>query len=358
VRIGLVATTWRGEPSGVGRRLREIATRLASRGHEVVLLAARDPRPLLGRAGSDLQFQRAAVPARPIPLRAVGEVVLLRHAVAAARLDVVGTDHVPTPRFGDVPLLVTVHDLRYAMAFPGAPKLRRLVARAAYQSAVRAADVVVAVSNATAEEIERRLGIPRSRIRVVPNAADHLPLAAPTVRRSYLLYVGHLEPRKNLSTLLRALAHLERGPRLVLVGEGKRREQERLSRFALRLGLSDRIELRGAISDEDLPSLYAGALACVFPSWCEGFDIPLLEAMRCGTAVLASSIPPHREVGGDAALYFDPQDAPGLARRIDEVLENAPLRTRLEAAGGTQAAKYSWDATVGGFLEACAAARA
>lgn len=352
MRIGLLATAWRGEASGAGRRLLEIARRLPERGHDPVLFVPRalPAHPLESSPG--LRFVRLPIPPAPTALRALAQAAILPRAVAEARVDVVATDAVPALRVRDLPLVLTIHDLRAFASYPGAPRLRRRIAGLVYGRAIEAAAAVVAVSNATAEEIERRLGFPRERVRVVPNAADHLGLPPDVPQGRHFLHVGHVEPRKNLSTAVRALARLN-APllRLVLAGAERSREARRLRSLAGSLGLADRLEIRGPVAEGELPRLYAGAVACIFPSWIEGFGIPLLEALRCGAAVFASAIPAHREVAGDAAAFFDPEDPVALADILrgflTEDLEHRGVRER------AQAARFSWDATADGFLDAC-----
>ncbi|HET6201958.1 MAG TPA: glycosyltransferase family 1 protein [Planctomycetota bacterium] len=344
MRVGLAATLVDGPESGAGRRWLALAEALAALGVEVVLFLPERAR----MRPRNVEVAVLPIPSSPTAVRVAAERIHLPRAIRKAGIHLLDTDHYPIP---PVPkgtrLVATVHDLRALADVPGIPLHRRLLARRIYRSSVLRADAVVAVSAFTASEIERRLGIPRDRVAVVPNAADHLmPPAFPPPEADFLLHVGHVEPRKNLGVLVEALSLLGRRgsrPRLLLVGrEGGKGTCLRLRRLAERIGVGDRLEFAGARTDAELPTLYASCLAAVFPSLYEGFGIPLLEAMRCGAPVLASAAGAHADVAGDAALLFDPSDPEELAARIASVAADPGLRARLREAGRRRAAKFSW----------------
>jgi glycosyltransferase involved in cell wall biosynthesis len=164
---------------------------------------------------------------------------------------------------------------------------------------------------------------------------------------SYYLYVGTLQPRKNIPNLLRAFAALVQkedgtaGTSLVLAGK-RGWLYEDLEELADELGLADRVVLTGYVPAEDLAPLLSGAIAYVLPSWYEGFGLPVLEAMRCETPVICSRVASLPEVAGDAALYFDPADVEALARRMRQVLHDATLRRRMVALGRERVRLFSW----------------
>lgn len=291
---------------------------------------------------------RLPIPLSPAPARVAAERFHFPRAAKRSGIALLDTDHYPIPPLPrGVRLVASVHDLRALADLPGIALHRRLLARRIYRSSLARADAIVAVSAFTASEIEGRLGVPRERVSVVPNAADHLRAPeTPPAPGDFLLHVGHLEPRKNLGLLVAALPLLERRglrPRLLLVGrEGTRGTVRRLRDLAARLGVGDLLELPGPRSDSELATLYASCLAAVFPSLYEGFGIPLLEAMRCGAPVLASNAGAHPEVAADAALFFDPRDPEELAARIASVASGGATRERLGEAGRRRAARFSW----------------
>ena len=212
---------------------------------------------------------------------------------------------------------------------------------------------MIAVSEFSADELATHTPIPRARIRVVPNGVD-LERAAPDAvararaaygigDRPYVLWVGTLQPRKNVDLLVEAFRDAIAGSRLphvlVLVGA-----QGWLAPTSPRgRGDDDRVLTPGAIGRPDLTALYAGAELFAFPSVHEGFGLPALEAMAQGTAVLASDIPVFHEVGGDVARFVDPRDVDGWRRALTGLLGEGGEREERGARGPGHAADFSWD---------------
>ncbi len=274
-----------------------------------------------------------------------------------------------------VPAVVTVHDLGYEH-FPAAhPLTRRLYLRWSTRRHARIAAGILADSAATRDDLVALYGARPERIRVVHLAADEIfrpagPAEVAAIRARlglpadarYLLHVGTLQPRKNLGRLLRAFSSIApEDPELHLVlagmpGWGGSDWAGDLER----LGLSDRIHLPGYLPREQLPALYSGALALVLPSLFEGFGLPVLEAMACGTPVACADRSSLPEVAGDAALLFDPLDEAAIAAALRRLRDEAGLRRSLAQAGLLRAAEFSWqrcaDETLD-WLETVAAAR-
>ncbi len=315
--------------------------------------------PGYGPAGN-VTFKRLPLPAAwmtrlwhrarvPVPVEQFTGAVDCYHAL----------DYV-APRVRHARLLVTVHDLSF-LAVPryAEPSLASYLA-GIVPRVVRRADRVLAVSAFTAREVVERLDIPPERVSVVPNGVEgrfrpyppgeRAEARAAVARlvgsadRPYLLAVGTLEPRKNYPTLLRAYARLrEAGLPHALVIAGRQGWQ-----FGPVFDTLQELRLAGDVQfgsppDDLLPALYNAADAVVAPAWYEGFGLSVLEGLACGAPVVASDIPPHREVAGDAAWYADPGDAPAVAEAITAAL-NADDRTRAtrRAIGLGRAATMGW----------------
>jgi glycosyltransferase involved in cell wall biosynthesis len=259
-----------------------------------------------------------------------------------------------------MPLVVTVHDMT-AWLFPDLHTKRTAwLTRLAFRAAQRRGAFFLADSESTAGDLMRIGQVPRDRVAVVPLAADarFRPVDGSAVLtrlgldRPYLLYVGTLEPRKGIESLLDAFAQLvDVDVRLVIAGK-RGWMFEALDAKVASLGLTSRVTFTGFVPDEDLPALISGALAFVYPSVYEGFGLPVLEAMQCGTPVISSDVSSLPEVAGDAALLVTPGDVHGLARAMRQVLSELGLREELRGRGFAQAAKFSWRRTAALTAEA------
>lgn len=257
------------------------------------------------------------------------------------------------------PGVVTVHDLAFVRT-PGAlPPLKRayltLLCRA---SAARAAQII-AVSSQTAEDLQQCFGTPTARITVVYNgvAARFAPRRAEDLQafrqrsgapERYLLYLGTLEPRKNLDLLLRAFARWRqattienRDVKLVLAG-ARGWYYDEIFRNVEALGLTEHVHFPGFVPTEALPGWYAAAEAFVYPSLFEGFGLPVIEAMASGAPVICSRAPGVAEVAGDAAITFAPRDEDALAGALHLVMSQPALRSELRRRGLARAARFSW----------------
>ena len=256
----------------------------------------------------------------------------------------------PLPLRGAV--VVTVHDVA-PLAFPDPRALKafkNLRWRRKYSETARRADVIIADSAFTAQEVHRYLGYPLERTRVALLAADDLAIPSAErdgaalkrlgVEQPFVLAVGAAERRKNLALVTRAMTTVVQSiPSATLVLAGPRGDKGAPETAAPWL------RTLGFVSEEDLATIYRCASALVMPSTYEGFGLPVLEAMRLGTPVIcarASSLP---EVAGEAAIWIDPNDDAGLAASICRVLSDQKLQTRMSAASLSQASRFSWDQT-------------
>jgi glycosyltransferase involved in cell wall biosynthesis len=251
-------------------------------------------------------------------------------------------------------LVVTVHDVAFLVHRELFPIQWRAMYRAGLFRAVRSADAIITVSRHTAEDLVRYRRIDQRRIHVVPLAAS-LPhigsdmeetLARLKIRPPFVLFVGTLEPRKNLVRLVRAYRRaVARGAphALVLAGPIGWGHQQLMRELALEA--PGEIILTGETSQADRDALYRGASVFVYPSLYEGFGLPVLEAMGRGAPCVVSTSSSLPEVAGEAALPVDPRSVAGLTEAIERVINDRELASSLSAAGRKRADRFSWDET-------------
>lgn len=257
-----------------------------------------------------------------------------------------------------IPPIVTIADLTPLVLPEEMPNpSKRMLYRFLNNAAARRSRAVITVSNASRFDLQRLLLVPSEQIFVIPEAADPIFVpAAPAeidrmraslnLPRVYALYVGSNKPHKNLLRLIEAWAYVGTEAVLVIAGVWDNRYPQ-AKRLVHQWGLQDRVLFRHNIPENVLPILISGARIFVFPSVHEGFGLPPLEAMACGTPVVcahASSLP---EVVGDAGYVFDPLSVQDMADAMTRVLDNANLRFQLRAKGLDQAEQFSWERAAG-----------
>jgi glycosyltransferase involved in cell wall biosynthesis len=244
---------------------------------------------------------------------------------AARRDDILHCTTFRGPLRARPPLVVTLHDLAFVRHPQTFPAWHRLSGRALAGPVARGAEAVVAVSAFTKHEAVELLGVPDERIRVVPNGVEEaFGPDGPAAEGDYVLAVGTLEPRKNLTRVVEA-ARLAGVELRVAGGEGWRG-----------VDAPGRV---GFVTDEQLAALYRGARSLVYPSLYEGFGIPVLEAMACGTPVVTSRGGATEETAGGAAVLVDPLDTESIAAGI---VEAERRRDELRAAGLARARQFTW----------------
>ncbi len=269
------------------------------------------------------------------------------------------SDLVPLPRRTGR-IVSTIYDLApEILPAEHNPRLRRLH-QLRNRDIARRSDVVVAISESTKKDVVRFLGVDPDRVEIVyggVSAAFH-PRPAEEVEearvrygldRPYLIFVGTIEPRKNLVRLVRAFARLRKAgvdgePMLVLAGRRGWRWEEVDHEIAT-LGLERHVRQLGYVPEHDLPALLTGALALVYPSLYEGFGFPPLEAMACGTPAIASAVSSIPEVVDGAGVLVDPYREDAITDAIGSVLSDSALRAKLVEAGRRRAALFPWDRT-------------
>lgn len=305
--------------------------------------------------------------------KAFDTALVLSRDVSATGADVfLGTDPqaiARSRRFRTIALLYDLIPLRYSREYL---RRRSLIARAnyAYQlRSTRRADHLLAISEATRRDAIELLGIPASRVSVVPLAVDRdlfSPLAADLARgaveaeygisRPYFFYIGGFDYRKNVAALIRAFGEISDPSGVLLVIAGTLGPLGKELREAVKgTPAAERIRWLGYVPESDLPALYAGSLALVCPSLYEGFGLPVLEAMSCGAPVLTSPLSSLPEVAGDAALYVDPRSPAELAAALRRLAAEPELRAELRERGLERAQRFSWTDTAERVLEVCRA---
>jgi glycosyltransferase involved in cell wall biosynthesis len=267
--------------------------------------------------------------------------------------------------------VVTIHDLGY-LHFPAEhPLATRLLRQYSNRWSARRASKVVAISGTTRDDLVRLDSVDPRRVTVVHHGrapwfrpvADADLIAAIRARydldRPYFLFVGTLQPRKNLERLLAAFdrtAEVRPDLVLALVGAGGW-QPERLEHALARVRARDRVRLLGYVQDDDLPSLLCGSLGLAFPSLYEGFGLPALEAMACGVPVLTSSTSSLPEVVGEAGLLVDPLDVDAIAGGLARLADEPDLRRLLGERGLARAASFTWERSARETLAELHAAR-
>jgi glycosyltransferase involved in cell wall biosynthesis len=266
------------------------------------------------------------------------------------------------PPFSPCPVVVSIHDLSFEH-LPQTFKWRsRKQLRITVRRTARQASQVIALSEHGRNDIVDTYHVSPERISVIPLSAgdqfrpirneDELQRVRQTygINGEYMLSVGAIQPRKNLSRLVAAYARLRHArpevklPKLVLAGKCAWLYDETL-RTIEELQLSDSIILTGYVPESDLPALYSGAICFIYPSYFEGFGLPPLEAMQCGVPVIVGDRTSLPEVVGDAAILVDPFDVDALAAAIESVLRDSDLRTELGVKGLGRAKLFNWRET-------------
>ncbi len=363
MRIGLDARYTSDHFPGIGRYIVGLARGLAELqlGHTLLLLVER------GKAGGryDLEALGHLPGVELVPVTAgpfgPAQHVTLPLLARRLQLDLLHSPYYVRPYLGlPCPSVVTVYDL-IGWRFPRLLSWRgRIFYRAAMNMAVHTATALITISESARADLNHVYQLAPGRLAVTPLAAERRfapqPPAVVTAMRahyalpsSYVLYLGSNKPHKNLERLLRAWERvIEVGAAgetaLVLAGH-QASPQPDLHRFIAERGLAQRVRWLANVADADLPALYSGATVFAFPSYYEGFGLPPLEAMACGTPVLcayASSLP---EVVGEAALTVDPFNVIEMAAGLAQLLRNPGLRDELSRRGQRRARDFSWRRT-------------
>ncbi len=372
VRLGIDITAAVRQGAGIGRFTRELVRALLALGepHHYLLFAATGGLP---RAVWQPRLDYLLQPAREHGLKCEIRLTFvsddwLHRLWHRARLPIpiewlmgrvdlfYEPDFVLPPTLPGTPTLLTVHDLTFIRDPDSAfPKLRRYLNRVVPRS-VRRATHVLADSLATRQDLCELFGVAPEKVTVIYGGVSGCfapvtgaeQLAAVRARYGlghapFVLGLGTLQPRKNYKRLIQAIAGLEcETPELVIAGGKGWLYQDILDEVG-RWGLSGRVRFPGFVDDRDLPALYSAAAVLAYPSLYEGFGLPVLEAMACGTPVITSNVSSLPEVAGEAALMVSPTDVAALREALQRVLTDATLRATMVERGLAQARRFTWE---------------
>ncbi len=272
------------------------------------------------------------------------------------------------PPFCPCPFVVSIHDLSFEHLPQTFKRRSRTQLRLTVRHSARRAARILSLSEHTRGDIVETYGIEPNRIEAIPLAApDHFcrvndKRELQRVRHNYgiegdyILSVGSIQPRKNLARLIKAYAQLrgdcsaDKLPKLVLVGKCAWLYDETL-RALDQVGVKDSVVLTGYVPESDLPAIYSSALCFVYPSYFEGFGLPPLEAMKCGTPVIVGNQTSLPEVVGNAGLTVDPFDVDAIAGAIRRLMNDPALRAELSQKGQERASTFTWRETASRTLQ-------
>jgi glycosyltransferase involved in cell wall biosynthesis len=357
VLLAFDATTIRGNKTGVGYYSARLLERLSAVGgddnpiDEILVLSNRELE--LAEIPRGCRF----VDEGRFPLRAVWMQAVLPFVLERARPDLCHFTNFLGPYFTKAPYVVTFHDMTLELLPQCHTWKKRLLTRALSPQIAKRARLIITPSQSAKRDLSRLFGIPEGKIRAIPHAPDgqfreqrsRKSLArieaSYGVRAPYLLYVGTLEPRKNLTRAMTAFSRISsRYPdlRFYLAGDLGWRSKEFL-RTLEAIPNRDRIARLGYVAEEDLPALYSNAELFVYPSLYEGFGFPVVEAMACGVPVVTSSTSSLAEIAEGAALLVDPHDTGAIAEAMDQALCDREEHERLRIAGLSRVRSFSWE---------------
>ena len=348
----LLSSTASYRSAGVHRYIYHLLTSLPEAGCRVTAFLG----PTSASPNTSIQLRRSRWPTERPLVRVMWEQLAQPWALHQTKAELVHGPVFVGPLLTARPLVITIHDLSF-VRFPHLFRpANRLYLTVLTRASAHKARRVIAVSTHAADETARLLGVRRDKIDIVHHGVDPVfkPLPRDKVEsfrarkglpQRFLLYLGTLEPRKNLVRLVESFSRLRRRDVKLILAGGRGWYDEPVFARVRELGLQDAVLFPGYVPGKELPLWYNAATAFVLPSLYEGFGMPLLEAMASSIPVLASDIEAHREVLGEAALFFDPCDPEGLARRMKELYEDRELRRTLTEKGDARAGRFTWEAS-------------
>ena len=365
MRIGVDYTAAIRQKAGIGRYTREIIKHLAQIDNaNTYVLIAPEPVP---KPSFPPNFEMVKLPLSDRMMTIIWQRLRIPLWVElfTGSLDIFHSPDFVLPPVKAARTILTVHDLSFLrLPWSSAPRLRAYLSKAVPRSAKRA-DFILADSENTRQDVIELLGVPSDKVEVLyagvderfKPTEDYAGISAKyRLPERFILSLGTLEPRKNYERLIEAFALLKEkmGPKdltkLVIVGQ-KGWLYEGIFAAVEKWALQEEVLFPGYVADEDLPALYSAAALFVYPSLYEGFGLPPLEAMACGTPVVASNAPCLPEVLGDAALLVSPYDVEAIASAMEKALFDEELRLQLRERGLQRARLFTWEKSARKLLE-------
>jgi glycosyltransferase involved in cell wall biosynthesis len=360
--IGLEASALHGCKSGVGYYTENLLTNVMQMApeHDYVVFSNRTMQEQWRRVGGETLYDR-----RYFPVRAAWMQAVLPGTLSRVRPNLCHFTNYLAPLNPRCPYVVTIYDMTLFIT-PRFHRFKKLVLdRTLIPHIARRADAIITVSNSARADIVRFLKVPREKIQVITGGVspafspvtDPHRLAAVRAQyglsRPYILYVGTIEPRKNIARLIRAFAMLKsRGlpHKLAIVGQAGWHCEPVFAEVE-RLGLKQDVIFTGYVPFSDLPALYSAAESMAFPSLYEGFGLPVVEAMACGTPVVTSNSSSLMEVADGAALLIDPLSVEEIAQALHRIHFDEDLRDELHQRGISRASEFTWQQSARTTLE-------
>ncbi len=351
MKVAFDGTVLHGPKSGVGYYCEELLKAMLASNHDDQFVVFSHQRLGLDLPSfnGNLKFADSV----RFPVRAFYLHLMLPKVLDAIGPDICHYTNFLAPVSEERPYVVTIHDMGVEVLRNAHPLAKRTYTRRLIPYVARKARLVITNSEYSKWEIVRHLGIPEDHIRVTPLAAS--PEFTPIIvhpASPYFLYVGNLEPRKNLERLIEAFARIPGKEHQLLVAGNRWYHGGAAEQKARSLGLNGRVKFLGYVPRAELPGLFSGATALVYPSLLEGFGLPIVEAMACGTPVITSNNSSMREVAGEAAVLVDPRNVREITDAMARVAEDRNLRKELSAKGIKRAAEFSWTNTAELTLQA------
>jgi len=369
MKIGINALFIRpGWHGGTEVYLRNLLWNLLTVGpdHEFFLFTNKENHNTFSFTQSNIKKILIPIRASLKPLRVLMEQTALPYQASILGLDVIHGPGYTTPAIGSCSRVVTIHDMQYRYYPEVYPKGQYLFFKTFIPLSARTSTAIITDANSTKIDLERMLSIPSEKISVIhlapdPRFAQPVPLdVMQAVRKAYqlpdkyILTVSSFRPQKNTLRLIESYDQLrKRGikHKLVLVGR-KLNPYSDVQQLIQRLELEDEVIVTEYVSDENLPAIYAGADLFVFPSFFEGFGIPVLEAMACGLPVVLSNVASLPEAGGEAGYYVDPYSVDEITEAMYNVLTQPALREALSSKSQAHAKNFSWERVARETLQA------
>ena len=366
INAHLLAFTPDYRQAGLSRYIYELVTRLPRCDKNATFTAftgnAPVPEAFVANMPANLNLASSRFSTAKAPVRIAWEQAILPVAASRAGLDILHCPVNVRPLIATCPVVITIHDLiflRYPEAFHPA---KRAYLKFMTRWSARHSAHIIAVSEQTRRDVIELLDIKPGRVTTVHNGvgSQFVPLHDDTLARfaqekrltrRTVFYVGTLEPRKNITMLLKAFSKLAAEPDFddttLVIGGSKGWYYDEVFATAGRLGLtaSERVRFLGRVPDEELPLWYNCASVFVFPSRFEGFGLPLLEAMACGTPVITSNTSSLPEVVGDAGILLPPDEPEAWSAALRKVLTSQDIASSLAAKGLERSTQFSWDRT-------------